>query len=145
MRIARPKLDGARNFANKVWNVTRFVVGARPATVDPAAPLALPAREHLGPAESWILARVTGDVAAASKAMDALRLSEAAGVAYDGLWSAFADWYLEIAKVSLADSSLDEARRAATWSVLAWSLDAYLRLIQPFMPFVSEEAWSHLP
>jgi valyl-tRNA synthetase len=145
MRISQPKLDGARNFANKTWNATRFVVGARPAGVDTSAPLTLPAREHLGPAESWILARVAADEAAASKAMDGLRLAEATRVAYDGLWSAFADWYVEIAKVRLGDASLSEEVRAATWSVLAWSLDAYLRLLHPVMPFVTEEAWSYLP
>jgi valyl-tRNA synthetase len=145
MRISRAKLDGARNFANKVWNVTRFVVGARPEMVDPSRSFTLPARAHLGAAESWILARVANDVEAASKAMDSLRFSEASRVAYDGLWSAFADWYLEIAKVRLADPSASDAAHAATWSVLAWSLDAYLRLLHPFMPFVTEEAWSYLP
>jgi valyl-tRNA synthetase len=144
MRISGAKLDGARNFANKVWNVTRFVVGARPDAV-PGGPLSLPDRTHLGAAESWILARVASDVEAASKAMDALRFSEASRVAYDGLWSAFADRYVEIAKVRLADSSADDDGRAATWRVLAWSLDTYLRLLHPIMPFVTEEAWSHLP
>jgi valyl-tRNA synthetase len=145
MRISRAKLDGARNFANKVWNVTRFVVGARPQGVDPTRPLTLPEGTDLGAAESWILARVANDVAAASQAMDALRFSEASRVAYDGLWSAFADWYVEIAKVRLADPNAAVNARAATWSVLAWSLDAYLRLLHPIMPFLTEEAWSHLP
>jgi len=145
MRISRPKLEGARNFANKLWNATRFVVGARPATLDPARPLTLPEREQLGPAESWILARVAGDVAAASKAMDALRFGAAARVAYDGLWGAFADWYVETAKVRLGDPRAGDEAREPTWSVLAWVLDAYLRLLHPFMPFVTEEAWSHLP
>lgn len=145
MRISRPKLEGARNFANKVWNATRFVVGARPAGVDPSAPLELPAREHLGPAECWILRRVARDIAAASKAMDGLHFGQAARSAYDGLWGAFADWYLEMAKVRLSSDDASPADRSATWSVLAWALDTYLRLLHPFMPFVTEEAWSHLP
>jgi valyl-tRNA synthetase len=145
MRISRPKLEGARNFANKVWNATRFVVGARPEFVDGALPLELPAPGHVGPAESWILARVARDVEAASRAMEELRFGEAARVAYDGLWGAFADWYVEIAKVRLADDRASAEERGATWNVLVWALDAYLRVLHPFMPFLTEEAWSHLP
>jgi valyl-tRNA synthetase len=144
-RISRPKLEGARNFANKVWNATRFVVGARPESTDADEVLTLPERALLGPAESWILDRAARDIEAASRAMDEFRLGEALRIAYDGLWNAYADWYVEIAKVRLGDTSTSPAERDATWRVLAWTLDAYLRLLHPFMPFVTEEAWSHLP
>ena len=145
MRLSRARLEGARNFANKVWNVTRFVVGARPASRDPARPLDLPGAARIGPAESWILSRVADDIAAVSRAIDAFQFGEAARIVNDGLWAAFADWYVEIAKVRLGDEGAGEAERDATWSVLAWVLDAYLRLLHPFMPFVTEEAWSRLP
>ena len=144
-RIGRAKLDGARNFANKGWNATRFVLGSRPAEVAADEPLDLPVADALGPAERWMLARLADDIETVERAMGDCQFGEATRLVYEGLWSAFADWYVELAKVRLGDERLAADERAATWRVLAWTLDTYLRLLHPMMPFVTEETWGRLP
>ncbi|HEX5823148.1 MAG TPA: class I tRNA ligase family protein, partial [Candidatus Limnocylindrales bacterium] len=144
-RFADQKLESGRTFANKLWNATRFVIGARPAGIaagldrrelDPA---------HLGPAERWIRSRVAATIAAVDRAI----ADDAFGVVtrslYDGIWSDFCDWGLELAKVRLSDDALPAETREATWWTLVEALDTYLRLLHPVMPFVTEELWAALP
>ncbi|HWH24964.1 MAG TPA: valine--tRNA ligase, partial [Candidatus Limnocylindria bacterium] len=135
------RLEDARNFANKLWNAGRFVLGARPDDVPHDAPLALPADTELGPAEHWILARCVATTESAERAYAEFQFGEATRLLYDAIWSEYCDWYLELAKVQLAQP----ARRAATWQVLVWVLDRYLRLLHPVMPHITEEMWSRLP
>ena len=144
-RLGQARLEGARNFANKLWNAARFVLGARPAELDLDAPLELPPAGLLGPAERWILSRCAGTCRDVSRAIEDYQLGEATRLMYEATWSELCDWYLEIAKVSLADPSLPGERRVAVWQVLAWVLDRYLRLLHPVMPFVTEEIWGRLP
>ena len=143
-RLGQSRLDGARNFANKLWNASRFVLGARPPEVD-GSELALPPLEDLGPAEHWILGRCAGTVAAVDAAYDAFQLGEATRLLHEAIWSEYCDWYLELAKATLADDAQPAARRVATWRVLLWVLDRYLRLLHPVMPFVTETIWQRLP
>jgi valyl-tRNA synthetase len=142
-RLGTEKLDGARNFANKLWNAARFVLGARPAELDANAPLALPSAELLGPAEHWILARLAERTRDVSEAFEEFRLGEATRGLHEAIWSEYCDWYLEIAKVRLSSGSTEE--RIATWRTLAFVLDRYLRLLHPVMPFVTEAIWQRLP
>jgi valyl-tRNA synthetase len=148
-RLGESRIEGARNFANKLWNAARFVLGARPADIPADAPLELPAAELLGPAEHWILQRCAATVEAVDHAYAEYGFGEATRLLYDAIWSEFCDWYLELAKVRLgdpADGGADSAAaRSATWSVLAWVLDCYLRLLQPVMPHLTEEIWQRLP
>ncbi len=147
-RLGRTKLEGARNFGNKIWNASRFVLSARPESVPVDAPLTLPAAEDLGPAEHWILARCEATVAGAEDAYAAFQFGEATRLLYEAVWSEYCDWYLELAKVRLARTSDDDAApaaREATWWVLAWVLDRYLRLLHPVMPHLTEEIWDRLP
>jgi valyl-tRNA synthetase len=145
-RLGDTRLEGSRNFGNKLWNAARFVLGARPeGLADAAEDLALPEPDLLGPAEHWILDRCARTIAAADAAYEAFQLGEAARLLHEAIWSEYCDWYLELAKVTLADSSISAARRAATWRVLVWVLDRYLRLLHPVMPFITEEIWSRLP
>jgi valyl-tRNA synthetase len=143
-RLARSHLDGARNFANKLWNAARFVLGARPAELPADAALSLPEGSQLGPAEHWILWRCLAAVKEAEAAYASFQLAEAARILQAAIWSELCDWYLEMAKVRLAPA-VPAATRVATWQVLAWVLDRFLRMLHPVMPHITEEVWGRLP
>ena len=144
-RFSDQKLDNARNFANKLWNATRFVVGARPVTIPADSPRATPDPAHLSPAERWILSRFAATTADVDRALAEFTFAEVTRALYDGIWSEFCDWGLELAKIRLADTMLPAAEREATWWTLVEALDGYLRLLHPVMPFVTEELWAALP
>jgi valyl-tRNA synthetase len=144
-RFGSAKVENARNFANKLWNATRFVLGARPATIPADAERRLPDGRHLGPAERWVLSRATATTAAVDKAMADYAFGEVTRLLYDAIWSEYCDWGLELAKVRLADASLSDAEREATWWALVEALDTYLRLLHPVMPFITETLWGALP
>jgi valyl-tRNA synthetase len=139
------KLEDARNFANKLWNAARFVAGARPATIAADSERLIPDAAHLGPADRWLLSRTSAAVAAVDLAMPDYAFGEAARILYDAIWSEFCDWGIELAKVRLSDESLPAADREATWWALVESLDVFLRLLHPLMPFVTEALWGALP
>jgi valyl-tRNA synthetase len=139
------KLENARNFANKLWNATRFVVSSRPSTIPADATRRLPDPADLGPAERWIRSRASATVAAVDAAMADYAFAEVTRVLYDAIWNEFCDWGLEFAKVHLADESLSTATREATWWTLVEALDTYLRLLHPVMPFVTEALWAAIP
>ncbi|CAN5721918.1 valine--tRNA ligase [soil metagenome] len=141
-RLGRSQLEGARNFGNKLWNAARFVLGSRPAGM-PDGPLDLPVGGYLGPAEHWILARCARTVEDVEAAYTTFAFGEAARLLHDAIWNEYCDWYLELAKVRLAEA--DPERKAATWAVLTWVLDRYLRLLHPMMPHITEEIWGRLP
>jgi valyl-tRNA synthetase len=144
-RFGTTKLENARNFANKLWNATRFVAGARPASIDAGAERRLPDARHLGPGERWILSRAAATVAAVDEAMAAYAFGEVTRLLYDAIWNEFCDWGVELAKVRLADESLPPEAREATWWALVEALDTYLRLLHPVMPFVTEALWAAIP
>ena len=114
-RFGAQKLENARNFANKLWNAARFVVGARPATIPADANRRLPDQARLGPAERWILSRAAAATEAVDRALADYAFGEMTRVLYDEIWGEFCDWGLELAKVRLADRSLPAADREATW------------------------------
>ncbi len=139
IRLSSERIEGYRNFANKLWNAARFVLsnleGYRPALARKApAPLA----------ERWIRSRLARTVGAARKALSAYRFNEAAGVIYQFLWHEFCDWYLEWSKLTLYRGD-DPAARARTQATLVEVLETTLRLLHPFMPFITEEIWQRLP
>ena len=144
-RFGTTKLENARNFANKLWNATRFVVGARPATIPADAERRLPDARHTGPAERWILSRGSATVAGVDEAMAGYAFGEVTRLLYDAIWNEFCDWGVELAKVRLADDSLASEVREATWWSLVEALDTYLRLLHPVMPFVTEALWAAIP
>src|SRR5205823_5124045 len=99
----------------------------------------------LGPAERWIRSRAVAALEEVDRAIADLQLAEVTRALYDGIWSEFCDWGLELAKVRLNDRSLTVAEQEATWWMLVEALDTYLRLLHPVMPFVTEALWAVLP
>jgi valyl-tRNA synthetase len=144
-RFGRVKLENARNFANKLWNATRFVVGARPASIPADGERRPPTPGDLGPAERWMLSRASATVAAVDAALADYAFGEVTRLLYDAIWNEFCDWGVELAKVRLADETLPKATREATWWTLVEVLDTYLRLLHPVMPFVTEALWAAIP
>ena len=104
----------------------------------------LPEAAQLGPAEHWILDRCAETTSRGRGGLCDFQFGEAARLLHDAIWSEYCDWYLELAKVQLAPDAPAE-RRVATWQVLAWVLDRYLRLLHPVMPHVTEAIWERLP
>ena len=144
-RFGTAKLEHARNFANKLWNATRYVVGARPSSIPAGAERRLPAEADLGPAEHWLRSRAAATTEAVDRAMADYAFGEVTRIVYDAIWSEYCDWGLELAKVRLADDALPVEAREATWWTLVEVLDTYLRLLHPVMPFVTEALWASLP
>ena len=134
MSLSVKKVEANRNFANKIWNVGRFVITA--INTQPSA-------EKLGDytlADSWIWARLQQLVRDVERLFQTFQYGEAGRQIYEFLWSDFADWYVEVAKGQLQD----EDTKARTVETLARVFDMALRLLHPFTPFVTEELWGHL-
>jgi valyl-tRNA synthetase len=144
-RFGAAKLENARNFANKLWNATRFVVGARPPTIPADAERRLPDARHQGPVDRWLVSRAAATTAGVDEAMAAYAFAEVTRLLYDAIWNEFCDWGVEFAKVRLADEAVSAEEREATWWTLVDVLDTYLRLLHPIMPFVTEALWAALP
>ncbi len=143
-RMSSARLEGARNFANKIWNASRFVLAQRPPELPADAVLAVPSQEVLGPAEHWVLERANATLEAVDHAYATFQLGEAARLLHTAIWGEYCDWYLELAKSQLAPDRPAQ-RRVATWQVLAWVLDRYLRMLHPLMPHLTEYLWARLP
>jgi len=139
IRLAEERIEGYRNFANKIWNAARLVL-TNLEGYDPA----LARRGTPSVADRWIKSRLTEATAQVRKAIDTYRFNDAASAVYQFLWHEYCDWYLEIAKRSLYQPE-SPAARAVTQRTLVETLEATLRLLHPFMPFISEELWQRLP
>jgi valyl-tRNA synthetase len=138
-KLDMEKVEHARNFANKIWNMARFITSNLKAN-EPIAPISDP--KSLNLSERWILSRlnrVIADVDAAYRKWD---FGEGTRAIHDFLWSEFADWYIEASKVALYGSDANAAQR--TRAILLYALDQGLRLLHPTMPFVTEETWQQL-
>lgn len=135
VRFSAERIEQARNFANKLWNIARFIVGNQVSEED--QPL------DLVPVDRWILSRVSAVIDSVTADLERYEFSGAGHQIHDFVWSEVADWYVEMAKTRLYDDNHPRARhtaRAVLWSVL----DQVIRLLHPFMPFVTEEIWQHL-
>ncbi len=130
------RIQGYRNFCNKIWNAARFVL----MNVEGQA---LGGERRPTLADRWIRTRLDQTVAAVRAALDGYRFDHAAQALYDFIWHDYCDWYLELAKPALSDEA-DEASRRATRATLVEVLDAALRLLHPIMPFITEEIWQRL-
>ncbi len=130
------KVEANRNFANKIWNAGRFVIGALE-----QAPAAAEGQPQWTLADSWIWARLQNLIAEVERLFQSYQYGEAGRQVYEFFWSEFADWYVEIAKLQLAEGG---DRAFYTASTLVRVLDACLRLLHPFTPYVTEELWGRL-
>lgn len=133
------KVEANRNFANKIWNASRFALmnlsGFRYEDIDLSGELSTP--------DKWILTRLQRAIADVTRLTDAFEFGEVGRVLYNFIWDDLCDWYIEMAKLPLYGT--DEAAKKTTQSVLVTVLDQTLRLLHPFMPFITEEIWQALP
>ncbi len=138
MNLSVKKVEANRNFANKVWNASRFILGVLDNL--PAAPVEL-VEGGWTLADSWVWGRLQALLRDVERLFAVHQYGEAGRQIYEFFWSEFADWYVEIAKIQLAEGG---ARARETAETLVRVLDACLRLLHPFTPFVTEELWGHL-
>jgi valyl-tRNA synthetase len=154
IRLSIERVEGYRNFINKLWNASRFALmnldGFDPERFE--AQLKTPqGRAQLGMPERWILSRLQATCSAVDAALEAYRFSDAANAIYHFVWDELCDWYIELAKPHLHKAEglqLDSekaARRHVVQGVLATALETTMRLFHPFAPFVTEEIWQKLP
>ena len=140
IKLAEERISGYRNFCNKVWNAARFTL----MNLDGFDPDQLVFEDlRLTEADEWILHRLNETVRETNRALDEYRFNEAAMTLYQFTWSEFCDWYLELSKQELYG---DDPLRRRTTQYLLWTvLEHLLRLLHPFMPFITEEIWQVLP
>ncbi len=141
MRFYWEKVEAARNFCNKVYNAARFVLMSLEEAG--AAPRPEPALESLDIADKWILHRLNDVTAQVTANLDGFELGLAAQKIYDFIWTEFCDWYIEMAKPRLYGG--DAAAKQTVADVLAFVLGQSMKLLHPFMPFITEELYQKLP
>jgi valyl-tRNA synthetase len=138
IKMSEKRVDGYRHFINKLWNATRFALMHLDRGYQESAP------QSLSLPDKWILSRLQQATADVTAALDSYRFNEAAGTIYNFVWHEFCDWYLEAIKPALYDKEGPEkleTTRAVLWRVLRDTLV----LLHPFIPFVTEEIWHHMP
>ena len=133
------KVEHARNFGNKIWNITRFITSNLKAD-EPITPISH--LQSLSLVDRWILSRLHHVIATVNKNFEQWDFGEGTRQVHDFLWSELADWYVEAAKLALYGDDANAQKR--TRSILLYALDQGLRLLHPTMPFVTEEAWQQL-
>lgn len=138
MRFYWERVESSRNFANKIWNASRF------AMMNLDGYDANAARAPYTLADKWILSRLQQTERDVTAMLENYELGEAGRLLYDFIWSEFCDWYIELAKARLYNHEAAEARATAQY-VVCHVLESAMRLLHPFMPFITEEIWQCLP
>ena len=138
IRLSEEKVESYRNFANKIWNAARFVL----MNLQGFTPEGIPT-EHLTLADQWILTQFQSAAKDITENLETFDLGYAATRIYDFAWSTFCDWYIEIAKQGLYGD--DPVRKKTTQEVLYYVLIGILKLLHPYMPFITEEIYGYLP
>jgi valyl-tRNA synthetase len=153
--LSEDRLASARNFANKIWNASRFVFGNLEkvdlggVSLEELAAPEIPAKAPYAAGggvsliDGWLFARLAATISLVNEALQNYRFHEAAQDVYQFFWGDFCDWYIEWVKPEL--QSAEKARAVAAWRNLFAALHAALRLLHPFMPFITEELWHQLP
>ncbi|RLL47957.1 valine--tRNA ligase [Oceanobacillus piezotolerans] len=139
LRFYWEKVESTWNFANKIWNASRFcLMNMKDFTYDD-----IDLTGELSLADKWILTRLNETIQQVTKNNEKYEFGEAGRHLYNFIWDELCDWYIEMAKLPLYGD--DEAKKKTTQSVLAYVLDQTMRLLHPFMPFITEEIWQKLP
>ena len=139
IRFSMQKVESIWNFANKIWNASRFALmnmgGLKYEDIDLSGEKSV--------ADKWILTRLNETIKTVTRLSERYEFGEVGRTLYNFIWDDLCDWYIEMAKLPLYGE--DEAAKKTTRSVLAYVLDNTLRLLHPFMPFITEEIWQNLP
>ena len=139
MRFYVERCEAMRNFANKLWNASRYVM----MNLGDGAKNELPAVDKLEIADRWVLSKLNTLIAEVTENLEKYELGVAVQKVYDFIWDTYCDWYIELTKARLY--SEDSERKQTAIQVLVYVLDQVLRLLHPFMPFITEEIWQSLP
>jgi valyl-tRNA synthetase len=143
-KFSEQRLEGYRNFMNKIWNATRFALGNLGDFQAPKEGVkALPNKAHLSIFDQWIIKKLEGVEKAVEEALEQQRFSDAASAMYSFVWYEFCDWYIEFTKPIMSGSNADEKK--ATQLVIAQCLNRIMRLLHPMIPFITEEIYQKLP
>ncbi|WP_037356527.1 valine--tRNA ligase [Selenomonas sp. FC4001] len=140
MRFYWERVEGARNFANKIWNASRYML----MNLEGFDKSFKPSAEDYTLSDKWILSRYARTVRDVTENLDKFELGEAGRMIYEFIWNEFCDWYIELTKARLYDKENVRARNTALY-VLSTVLEGTLRLLHPFMPFLTEEIWQKVP
>jgi valyl-tRNA synthetase len=144
MKFSEQRLEGYRNFMNKIWNATRFALSALEDFKTPELGTeALPKKSEISQIDRWIVSRLAQVEKEVEEFMEQYRFSDAANSLYSFVWHDFCDWYLEFSKPVIYGQPSVE--REATQLVLAQTLNRIVRLLHPMVPFITEEIYSKLP
>ena len=139
LRYSTEKVESVWNFINKIWNASRFALmnmnGLKYEEIDLSGEKSV--------ADKWILTRLNETIETVTKLAEKYEFGEVGRALYNFIWDDFCDWYIEMAKLPLYGD--DEQAKLTTRSILAYVLDNTMRLLHPFMPFVTEEIWQNLP
>ena len=136
IKLTTARLEAGRNFANKLWNATRFVVRS----IEPDSTDMKIQRDLLPLEDRWILSRLSRTISSVTNLMEGFQFGEAQRQIHDFLWGEFCDWYIEFAKIRLRS----DGEGLSPIPVLVYVLETSLRLLHPYMPFATEELWQHL-
>ncbi len=137
IKLNAARLESGRNFANKIWNAARFIIRS----IEPHGTETQIQRDRLPVEDRWILSRLNYTISSVTSLMEACQFGEAQRQIYDFIWGEFCDWYIEIAKIRLRTG---EKETPSPIPVLVHVLETSLRLLHPYMPFVTEELWQNL-
>lgn len=139
MRFYVERCEAMRNFANKLWNASRYVLMNVPEHMTTG----LPAKEQLEIADKWVLSKLNTLISEVTENLERYELGIAVQKIYDFLWDTYCDWYIELTKARLYGENAESKETAIR--VLVYVLDQTLRLLHPFMPFITEEIWQSIP
>ena len=139
MRFYVERCEAMRNFANKLWNASRYVL----MNLGENATNALPDDKDLTIADKWVLSKLNSLIAEVTENLEKYELGVALQKVYDFLWDTYCDWYIELTKARLYSEDVNQKQTAL--QVLVYVLDQTLRLLHPFMPFITEEIWQSIP
>lgn len=143
MRFIRGKLESSRNFANKLWNASRFTIMNLKDDNDEFLPVADDATAVLKDEDKWIIAKINDGVKEITDDLNKFELGLAGQKVYELIWDVYCDWYIELVKGRLYGN--DEEDKMTARYVLQRTLKTLLKLLHPYMPFITEEIWGYLP